>query len=355
MRTQNKRIKLAAALAMAVVIPVGTSRADEVGSHTPFYEDDAWYDVSEWFDGNDYNPTDEAIGRWDNETFSLADNRESTDSDNDWNSAGLAGYRSGNESDWFYDYYDDGYGRWEYNSYSRFYDSNQDGVYDSYAMYEDNDGDGIYDELNYYATDSASDEGQQQKSEQLAANGQKVLRGKTASVAGTVAKSKMVQVRDEMSLIVMVESADGKQSYVDMGTNQDDLQLFKGDQVAIEGHLLQVNNKPILVAEKASMKNGTIAIDRDGRQFRGEIESTKTIDVRGQKNQMAKIKTSDGKTMLVDLGPVDALSQKVNEGQTVSVRGVPIKVKDRIVLVARRLMQNGDETMIRRTRENSAG
>jgi len=46
-------------------------------------EDDAWYDISEWFDGNDYNPTDEAIGRWDDEIFSYEDARTSSDSDND--------------------------------------------------------------------------------------------------------------------------------------------------------------------------------------------------------------------------------------------------------------------------------
>lgn len=73
MNTRKKRMMLAAALSAAVALPITCVRADnEFGANTPFYEDDAWYDVSEWFDGNDYNPTDEAIGRWDDEVFAFA-------------------------------------------------------------------------------------------------------------------------------------------------------------------------------------------------------------------------------------------------------------------------------------------
>ena len=64
MTKRNKRMMLAAAIGAAMAFPVATLQADdEFGDNTPYYEDDAWYDVSEWFDGNDYNPTDEAIGR----------------------------------------------------------------------------------------------------------------------------------------------------------------------------------------------------------------------------------------------------------------------------------------------------
>ena len=56
--------------------------AEEVNRGTPYYEDDAWYDVSEWFDGNDYNPTDEVWFRWDDERYQAADDTGS-DVDND--------------------------------------------------------------------------------------------------------------------------------------------------------------------------------------------------------------------------------------------------------------------------------
>jgi hypothetical protein len=36
--------------------------AEEWEEHTPYYEDDALLDVTEWLDGNDYNPTDERFG-----------------------------------------------------------------------------------------------------------------------------------------------------------------------------------------------------------------------------------------------------------------------------------------------------
>ena len=103
---------------------------------TPYYEDDAWYDVSEWFDGNDYNPTDEEFGEWDDEIYQY--DPDSTDTDNDWN----FGYdRTADNDDWFYDYYDDG--AYTVNDYesgddlydfgSRYYDFDGNGVYDAYA------------------------------------------------------------------------------------------------------------------------------------------------------------------------------------------------------------------------------
>ncbi|MCA9171482.1 MAG: hypothetical protein KDB23_27625, partial [Planctomycetales bacterium] len=118
--------------------------ANESVKNSPYYEDDAWYDVSEWFDGNDYNPTDEAIGRWDDETYDRADALTSSDTDNDidWNASRYGYYDNDKLSDnkWFYDYYD--YGNLDYSDYD------DDGYWDYTANYYDYDNDGVYDSVS---------------------------------------------------------------------------------------------------------------------------------------------------------------------------------------------------------------
>lgn len=355
MNTTKKRMLFSAALAAAFAIPVAGARADEFGSNTPYYEDDAWYDVSEWFDGNDYNPTDEAIGRWDDEVFTFADNATSTDSDNDGGLFyGDYGYNNDTESDsdWFYDYYDDGYSYWGNRYFSNYYDTNDDGLYDAYASYIDTDGDGFYEEFNYYAFESQSD-GQDNSKEQ-AKNQQKELKSQKLSVSGNVEETKTVQVRDREHLVAMVNTKQGNSLAVDLGPNQKETSVQKGDQLTASGHRLKVGDKSILVASDASTKNGSVQIDRHGKKYDGTIEKTKTIDIRGVEHTLAKVKTADGKSMMVDLGPAQNRQAKLTEGEEITVQGVPLKVNDRVVLMARKITQDGKSAEIDRQMPNSS-
>lgn len=346
MKTQKKRMILAAALSAACAFPMMQARADnEFGDNTPFYEDDAWYDVSEWFDGNDYNPTDEAIGRWDDEVFTFAANATSSDNDNflNW---GDYGYRTGNDSDWFYDYYDDGYSYWDNRYYSSYYDTDDDGVYDAYSSYSDTDGDGFYEDFDYYTFNSDSED--QDKSRMQAQSQQKQMKSTKYQVSGNVEDTKMVSVRDRIHLIAMVKQSDGQPVMVDLGPNQTGTQLFEGDQVTATGHVLKVGDKQVLVASEASMSNGSIAIDRSGKKYQGTIEKVKAMAVRGTEHTLAKVKTADDKTMLVDLGPASNLDRNLEQGAQITVQGVPVKVKDRVMLMAQKIMHDGDKTQIDR-------
>lgn len=346
MKTQKKRMILAAALSASCAFPMMHTRADnEFGNNTPFYEDDAWYDVSEWFDGNDYNPTDEAIGRWDDETFTFADNATSSDNDNflNW---GDYGYKTGNDSDWFYDYYDDGYANWGNRFYSYYYDTDDDGVYDAYSSYSDTDGDGFYEDFNYYAFNVDAES--QDASRQQARSQQKQMKSTELQISGNVEKTKMVSVRDRIHLIAMVKQANGQRMMVDLGPDQTKVQLFKGDQVSARGHVLKVGEQPVLVADEASLKNGSIAIDRSGKKYQGTIEKVKMTTIRGTEHKLAKVKTDDDKTMLVDLGPAKNLGRNLEPGSEITIQGVPVKVKERVVLMAHKIMQDGDKTQVDR-------
>jgi hypothetical protein len=144
-----------------------TASADEFETRTPYYEDDAWYDVSEWLDGNDYNPTDETIGRWDDETYDAE--TAGSDSDNDADQ-GYTQNKHSNNNDWFYDNFDNRKSsvysgpnrenvysyRWDYFDYDR------DGYYDAVTSLYDTNNDGSYDQFKYYAFSSSGADGEQQ-------------------------------------------------------------------------------------------------------------------------------------------------------------------------------------------------
>jgi len=55
------------------------------------------------------------------------------------------------------------------------------------------------------------------------------------------------------------------------------------------------------------------------------------LRVRGAKNLLAKVKTKEGNSMMVDLGPASQLANQPKVGASIAVQGVPVKVKDRVV------------------------
>jgi hypothetical protein len=349
MSTQSKRMMLSAALAAICGTAASPAIAqDDWVDSTPYYEDDAWYDVSEWFDGNDYNPTDEAIGRWDNETFEYSSARTSTDVDNDYDVLEDYGYENGQnqDDDWFYDYYDDGYGFWDNNYYSIYSDLDDDGLYDSYAIYSDLDGDGFYEDVDYYTLNTEA--GDPQEGEAQAQARQKQMRSNLFRVEGEVAATKTAKVRDRDHLIVRLQSENGQMVAVDMGTNASDAgaELSEGDQIAVTGHLVTIGEKRLLVAAQAELPNRTVQVERDGQKFAGTIEKTKQVEIRGKQHQFVKLNTEQGKTMMVDLGPADELEMSLEEGQNLTVQGVPAKVKERTVLMARKVMHDGQSEAI---------
>ena len=336
-------------LLSASIWTASNATADEQPSR--FYEDDAWYDVSEWFDGNDYNPTDEAIGRWDNEVFEFSDAATSTDRDNDQN-WGDYGYADNTADDdrWFYDYYDDGYRNWYddesgWKSYTIYNDSNDDGVYDSFSNYYDRDNDGRYEDFTYYSFDASGDKDRKAQAE--ARDRQKDASSQRGKISGTVDKTKMVKVRDRVHLIANVKMTDGQMMPVDLGPKQTTTQLFEGDQLTATGHPVKVGDRTLMIATEAQSKNADIKIDRNGRKYSGKIDSTREVTVNDAKHLMAKIKTESGKSMLVDLGAKDQLSNAPGKGAKVTVQGIPVKVNERVVLVARSLEQDGKKTDIK--------
>jgi hypothetical protein len=335
---------------------IPTARGDtEFGDNTPYYEDDAWYDVSEWFDGNDYNPTDEAIGRWDNETFDADENLTSSDNNNTFNwGESNYGYYDGNESaddSWFYDYYDYGYwdnsdhnddGVWDYTA--SYYDYDNDGVYDSVSEYFDSDGDGVYEDFNYIRF-SESDAEQDQKNKKKSEEEQKSRRSQVVSMQGSIKAVKKVKTPDSTNLVaVLNDTKRGENFIVDLGSvDQYDTMPRLGQELSVEGTTFKAGEKYVLLASKATRDGEQQTINRSGREFTGTVVDMKTMEVRGNVHQLAKIKTDEGKHLLVDMGPQDKLKLDIQKDDSLSVKGPAVKVKDRLMLIAREIT-SGDKS-----------
>jgi hypothetical protein len=411
MRRQLTFMALCATPLAAVVCLAAATHAhgEEWEERSAYYEDDAWYDVTEWLDGNDYNPTDEVAGKVDDEAYDWA----AIESDQDNDSGAGYGYDANDKGDdWYYDYYgnnrysyydyldDDGYYDYSYE----YFDYDNDGYYDALASYHDTDGDGSYEDYDYYsfntntgasgdasndqssnnnqtASNNQGQQQQQQQSKQQARGGSKQFQA-----SGTVKSTKRVQVRQGGErLIAQISGDQGKMFLVDLGrpdqlgqpgqqkqqangqpgqqqNQQANAQqgppnqpVKQGDQITAHGPVIKVGDKQVVLAQTVKIgQQQEQPINRSGRTINGQISKMKTAKVRGQDHQMAIVQLQSGKQALVDLGPTDKLQVSLNDGDQIQVSGVPVKVQDRLVVLANTVTKGGDKTKIDRVASKQA-
>ena len=329
--------------------------AQEFGKYTPYYEDDALLDITEWFDGNDYNPTDEAWWRWDDETYDAwAD--ASDDTDNDW----YYGYDGVNDNDWFYDYYDPWVFSWydadRDNTYDygyRSYDYDNDGIADGYASYSDWDGDGLYEDYDYYSFSGSSTDEQKKRSDGEL-RGQRDSRMQT--LTGKIEEMKRVDVRGgKEHTVVRLEAKDAKGDAVvaDLGPSDKlgSTEIKTGQTITVKGPRAQVGKQPIVLATSVDINGKSVQVDRTTRSITGKVLDTHTATIRGKDHQMAMLEvTRDGKTrkIAVDLGRADRLDVDVTEGSTLTLTGFPVKAKDRTLILAQTVRKDGRSVQINR-------
>lgn len=374
-------MKRCIAILTVVVLGVGgtlSTSAGEWEKSTPYYEDDAWYDISEWFDGNDYNPTDEEFGEWDDETYQVDDD---VDTDDDRVQAGNEndrwyGYNtSTNANDnWFYDYYDygnDSYDKFRnglYLSGMRYYDYDNDGTYDAFASWHDRDADGLYDDYNFYTLSEDSPESKQKSNEtkksqgkqKQPAQGQAQQReqqaqqevpksSRSVTISGEVEATKKVNVRGNEHLVAAIKH-DGKSMPIDLGRADQlkDVKLDSGQKVTASGMKLVVGDKSILLVRTLDVNGKQVQIDRQRRQFHGEVVSTRKAKVVGREHLIAIVKGDKGNKVAVDFGPADKLNVDIAAGQQLTFSGAPVKVKNKSMLMANSIQHDGQTVPIDR-------
>ena len=353
---------------VAVVIGLGAVgsgerlRAAEFGANTPYYEDDGWLDITEWFDGNDYNPTDEAWWRWDDETY-----QSSKDTSGDQDSDGWYGYTNRDDNDWYYDYYDptpytyydnDNNGLYDYGS--RYYDYDNDGIYDAFASYSDWDGDGFYEDYDYYSfTDTGTSQQRAQAQKQVARE------SRQQTVSGKVQQTKLVNVRGGKQHVVVAiqpqqqqQDQKGQPVIADLGRAEDlkDLNPKVGNQITVKGPKAQVGKQTVILAKSIESGGQTKQVNRDARSITGKVLSTHKAKVRGKEHLMAMVETKQKEKthkIAVDLGPADKLRADISKGSSVTISGFPVKVKDKSLIMARWIKQGEQFVQIDRQPSNA--
>jgi hypothetical protein len=326
----------------------------EFGDRTPYYEDDALLDITEWFDGNDYNPTDEAWWRWDDETY---ERHEDVSGDRDTGS--WYGYTTRDNNDWYYDYYDPTTYSWTpaaqnglYTYGSRYYDFDRDGTYDAMSTFYDRNADGTYENYNFY---SFTDKAQGDKT----ANQQKKDGTKTEdrssrqmSISGTIDKIKSVKVRGGNEHLVAAvtpreqQDQTAKATMIDLGPADkfQDSKPKAGDTITAKGPRAKFGEHLVVLASSVELNGKTVHVDRSPRMINARVLDTHEANVHGRKHQMAIVETSQkGKThkVAVDLGPADKLGKQPNDGDQISFSGFPVKVNDRALFLAQSIHFDG--------------
>lgn len=361
LRILTKAAKPLALVSAGLIVGAGTpatTLADqEWEENTRYYEDDAWYDVSEWLDGNDYNPTDEEFGEWDDEVYQF-DNDWDTDNDTNY------GYYDNVDSDsWYYDYYDDNYVYGDNNESDAvydyaydYYDYDNDGFYDAYASYYDWNSDGQYEDYNFYVfVDDKNSNSQQQSAQKDAQQRAKQQASEKSSkqyqLTGTIEKTKKVKVRSGENMVLQVK-ADQRSFLVDLGSAEkaSNWNLAQGDEITVRGPVTQVGEKQVLLARSIQPEGkDQQAIDRSQMKLQGTIKSLKTAKVRGNEHQLAVVDSKQkDKKVLIDLGRKDRLSTEFSEGDQITVHGVPVRVKDKPAVLANKVEYQGETIKIDR-------
>lgn len=343
----------------------------EAPQFTPYLERDRWVDVSEWFDGNNYNPTNEVVDRLTDQIERRNRLGANTTANFDYGRRdNWYGFETNSDANWFYDYYNHGYyfatdpktDTGVQTSY-RYYDTDNDGFYDAYATYIDRDRDGKYDDERFYTFDDETDANGNADTDDLkldpALAKNDDLISLRQSISGTVTQTKQTRTPSAMHTVIVVKSDENAQqtTFVDIGptTSGDSWSVKKGDKITAEGPVVGIGDKRLMLADKIEFEGESYVISQQQQAWDGVVVDTKKMDVRGQSQLMAIVYTPDKKRVLVDLGAADQSKFDLKQNDQIVVRGVPMKIDNRQVVRAHQIEHGGQTVIIQHSDANIEG
>ncbi len=186
--------------------------------------------------------------------------------------------------------------------------------------------------------------------------------GGGVAASGTV-KGRIVQTQgfrlrgapDDQHILVTIETADGTRRLVHLGRSKGlhGFALEDGEFAAARGTEGWINGLPVLMARQFSDGEQIVDIQPPDRRrlaartsrpvptgtvlATGVITDTTNVTMKGdgEKHELVKIKSADGRTIVVDLGSEAAAGLiGFKKGDTLSVRGRIGKINDRRVIFA---------------------
>lgn len=351
------------------------------------YNEDEWYDPTDWFDGNN-EEWDDSYEWWD-EGRDDGEGRAYDDKDHygwhyEWNPWSDEWRRT---YGWYDEYYEsDAYDEAVHGLYAYDLDS-RDGYADEYGWHYDWDAakgewerdygwhDHSYDNASYRYGEPASDTRSQQGKSDTDSR-QRSSVDSQQRIAGTIDGFRKLDSRDEHTL-VRLRLRDGRTRVVDLGSRVDPerLDLSYGDRVQIRGMRDRHQGREVLTAtsikidgdrtrlrersdEQGTQGEGSKAgsdtreasaqRSRDGQTFAGRLDGFKKTSLDGREERLlVRMTLEDGTRRIVDLGPSARLKDlDLEQGDHVSVRGERRTIDGRTVLVADRLRIEGQRAAL---------
>lgn len=185
--------------------------------------------------------------------------------------------------------------------------------------------------------------------------------GNDRQLAGSVVKEKEVQVYggEVTHQVVLLKTDAGRYMAVDLGPVEN-VDITTGDDIQVVGRLVRISDRPVILAREVTSDGETLTIERmEGtgevrtpryHTFQGEVINTKTVDLKGTetKHRVVRIRTTNGNTALVDLGPAQRVGE-VSAGDEIQVTGRFVRVGDRLVLMAREYGISGQTAQVSRS------
>lgn len=333
-------------------------QAQRLANRTPYYTQQTWTQLDPWITRNQVPPVSRvarAAGAAVNAT-EQAVNTANTIAANNAAARAAYGYNAPNAaaSTWFYDYYTYSPTYYTapapnttvYGSAARYYDLNGDGVYDSLSTFRDSDNNGVYDVYDRY---DFAEFDQAKQPEPLPGSFSDAHRH---TISGKIEDTKVAKVNGSDNLVAQVADAKtpDQKTIVDLGAAErwQGKPVQQGDMLTATGPVEQVGDKQVLIAETVSV--GTqkdVQISRAAPMLEGQVVDVTQTEVKGAQHTLA-IVDNGSQRQIVDLGPTNDLKVKVVPQVKVAVQGVPVQLRDRSVLMAERVVIDGQEVPIQR-------
>lgn len=332
-------------------------QAQRLANTTQYYSPQTWTQLSPWITRNQVPPLARAAQATGTAVTAAQEAATTANTIAANNAAARAayGYNAPNPvaSNWFYDYYTysptyystPAAGTTVYGPAARYYDLNGDGIFDTLGAYRSSANNGVYDVYHRY--DFADVD--KAKPQPLPSG---LTDANRHTVTGQIEDTKVAKVNGVDNLVAQVADAKnpGQKTIVDLGAADrwQGKPVQQGDTLSATGPVEQVGDKQVLIAETVSVGNQqNVQIARTAPMLEGQVVDVTRAQVEGAEHTLAIV--DNGSTrQIVDLGPTSDLKVKIAPQVKVAVQGVPVQVRDRSVLMAERVVVDGQEIPIQR-------
>jgi hypothetical protein len=316
-----------ACVAQLATAQEGRGRQENWWENSPNYNEDEWYDPTDWFDGNNYERNEAVRQRPEERRSRTAENSRRNDRRNAEALSDRIVHVGSNGVAFYRDEDNDGI----YEQSHRYYDFNQDGDFDAYMSLFDRNHDGRYEAMDFVSF--APIDWQERAGLQAQASSD----SRRHRLSGDIQSLNEVRTGGSRHVVAIIDGSQGNQQRVDLGpvSQLAGLDLRRGDRITVLGPAANVGGGTIVMADEVQANGRTERIDRSTAHVRGTLESIRYADARGIQHALGMVESQDGRRVWIDFGPAQNLNELILEpGRSLSASGPIVRVDGKPVLMA---------------------